>query len=287
MSSPGTVFVVVPVFNKVDATRACIGHLHAQRHPDIEIVVIDGGSTDDTVAVVAAEPDVTLIAGIGEQWWTGATWHGIEHALRTGSDDDFVLLLNNDTTFGPEMIEVLVRESLEHDAAVAPIAVDAIDGSVVNAGTTIDWQRFRMLHRRDVPETPGTWPTDVFEGRGTLVPLRMIRVVGNVDRERLPHYAADYEFSRRLARRGFRLLMTNRTEIRVHLDATALSKYTGPTSLKRLWWEATDKRSYRSYATQFTLIDLAGPERGRWKLKVRYVTRSFTRVLPARSRGPA
>ena len=207
---------------------ACIGHLRAQRHPDIEIVVIDGGSTDDTVSVVAAEPDVTLIAGIGEQWWTGATWHGIEHALRTGSDDDFVLLLNNDTTFGPEMIEVLVRESLEHDAAVAPIAVDAIDGSVVNAGTTIDWQRFRMLHRRDVPEAPSTWPTDVFEGRGTLVPLRMIRVVGNVDRERLPHYAADYEFSRRLARRGFRLLMTNRTEIRVHLDANRVEQVHRP-----------------------------------------------------------
>ncbi len=83
---------------------------------------------------------------------------------RAGSDDDFVLLLNNDTTFGPEMVEVLVRESIEHGAAVAPIAVDAIDGSIVNAGTTIDWRRFRMLHRRDVPRESSTWPTDVFDG---------------------------------------------------------------------------------------------------------------------------
>ena len=67
--------------------------------------------------------------------------------------------------------------------------------------------------------------------------------------------------------------MTNRTTVRVRLDETALASYDGPTSLKRLWFEATSKRSYRSYTTQFTFIDLAGPDRGRWKLKVRYVAR--------------
>ncbi len=139
-----------------------------------------------------------------------------------------------------------------------------------------------MMHRKTAPTEPATWPTDLFEGRGTLVPMHMIRAAGNVDREHLPHYAADYEFSQRLKRHGFRLLMTNRTTVRVRLDETALRKYDGPTSLKRLWFEATSKRSYRSYATQFTFIDLAGPDRGRWKLKVRYVARSVTRLLPQR-----
>ncbi len=247
-------------------------------------MVVDGGSTDDTAAVVGARPDVTLITDVGEQWWTGATWLGIDHALRAGGPEDFVLLLNNDTTFGPEMIDVLVRESLEHDAAVAPVVVDDDDGTVVAAGTTVDWRRFRLMHRKTMPSEPAVWPTDLFEGRGTLVPMRMIRVVGNVDRDRLPHYAADYEFSNRLKRHGFRLLMTNRTTVRVRLDETALASYDGPTSLKRLWFEATSKRSYRSYTTQFTFIDLAGPDRGRWKLKVRYVARSVTRLLPQRHR---
>ena len=138
-------------------------------------MVVDGGSTDDTAAVVGGRSDVTLITDVGEQWWTGATWLGIDHALRAGGPDDFVLLLNNDTTFGPEMIDVLVRESLEHDAAVAPIVVDDGDGTVVAAGTTVDWRRFRMMHRKTAPTEPATWPTDLFEGRGTLVPMHMIR----------------------------------------------------------------------------------------------------------------
>ena len=283
-TAAGSVFVVIPVFNRLQATLSCIDALAAQRYPHVHTVVVDGGSTDDTAAVVGARPDVTLITDVGEQWWTGATWLGIDHALRAGGPEDFVLLLNNDTTFGPEMIDVLVRESLEHDAAVAPVVVDDDDGTVVAAGTTVDWRRFRLMHRKTMPSEPAVWPTDLFEGRGTLVPMRMIRVVGNVDRDRLPHYAADYEFSNRLKRHGFRLLMTNRTTVRVRLDETALASYDGPTSLKRLWFEATSKRSYRSYATQFTFIDLAGPDRGRWKLKVRYVARSVTRLLPQRHR---
>ena len=118
--------------------------------------------------------------------------------------------------------------------------------TVVAAGTTVDWRRFRLMHRKTMPSEPAVWPTDLFEGRGTLVPMRMIRVVGNIDRDRLPHYAADYEFSNRLKRHGFRLLMTNRTTVRVRLDETALASYDGPTSLKRLWFEATSKRSYRA-----------------------------------------
>jgi GT2 family glycosyltransferase len=275
------VFVVIPVFNKVDATVRCLEDLRRQTHPDVRPVVVDGGSTDDTVAVVGARPDATLIADVGEQWWTGATWLGIDHALRHGGDGDYVMLLNNDTSLPPDMIEVLISESKQLGAVVAPVALDVSSGSVVNAGATIDWRKYRVHHRGTVPPGgPSTWATDVHEGRGTLVPLAMIRVAGNVDRERLPHYAADYEFSRRLARHGFPLAVTSRTSIGVHVDDTALYRYEGPTTLKRLWWEATSKRSYRSFATQFTLIDLAGPERGKWKLKVRYVARSVTRLVP-------
>ena len=129
-------------------------------------VVVDGGSTDDTVALVGEASDLTLIADVGEQWWTGATWLGIDHALRHGEDDDYVMLLNNDTALPPDMIEVLVAESQRLGAVVAPVALDASDGSVVIAGATIDWDKYRVHHRTAVPSgQPSTWPTDVHEGR--------------------------------------------------------------------------------------------------------------------------
>ena len=221
MANP-TVFVVIPVFNRIDATLHCLGDLREQTFPKVRIVVIDGGSTDDTVTQLSPMRDVHLISDVGEQWWTGATWFGIEHTLQHGGDDDYVMLLNNDTRFGPEMVEVLVGESLRFDAAVAPIA-RAENGSVVNSGTWIDWSTYEITQRMVEPdEIEATWPVDVLEGRGSLVPLHAIRTAGNVDHERLPHYAGDYEFTLRLARHGCPLMMTNCTSIEVDWDLDVL-----------------------------------------------------------------
>jgi len=283
MADP-TVFVVIPVFNRMDATLHCLDDLRSQTFPNIRIVVIDGGSTDDTVTRLSPMRDVHLISDVGEQWWTGATWFGVEHALEHGGDDDYVMLLNNDTRFGPEMVEVLVAESIRFDAAVAPIA-RAENGSVVNSGVWIDWSTYEITQRMVEPEeTRATWPVDVLEGRGSLVPLGAIRAAGNVDPARLPHYAGDYEFSLRLARHGCRLMMTNRTSIEVDWDLDVLLPYSRPVSFGRMWWELTNKRSFANVPIHFKLIDLAGPPQDRLRLKVRVLAHRFDEI---RRRTPA
>jgi GT2 family glycosyltransferase len=195
------------------------------------------------------------------------------------------MLLNNDTRFGPEMLEVLVAESVRLGAAVAPVARSA-DGSVVNGGTWIDWSTYVITQRMTEPAAPdSTWPVDVLEGRGSLVPIRAIRAAGNVDREQLPHYAGDYEFSLRLARHGCSLMMTNRTSIEVHWDLESLLQYSRPVSFGRMWWELTNKRSFANVPIHFKLIDLAGPPSGRWKLKLRVLSQRLDQVnrrTPAR-----
>ena len=277
---PSTVFVVIPVFNRLEETLSCINDLRRQRYPNVEIVVVDGGSTDGTVAELQKVSDVHLIWGVGEQWWTGATWLGIDHALARAGDDDFVMLLNNDTAFGPEMLDVLVEESLRLDAAVAPIA-RAADGSVVNAGTWIDWSTYVIEQRMSEPDVAeSTWSVGVLEGRGSLVPVRAIRAAGNVERVRLPHHAADYEFSLRIARHGCALMMTNRTSITVDWDVPVLMRYHDRASVRRIWWELTNRRSFVSIPVHFSLIDLACPDRGRWKLKVRFLRRTAVQMAP-------
>ena len=271
------VFVVIPVFNRVDTTLRCLDDLWSQTFPDLRIVVVDGGSTDDTVARLSPMSDVHLISDVGEQWWTGATWFGIEHALQHGGDDDYVMLLNNDTRFGPEMVEVLVAESIRFDAPVAPIA-RVEDGSIVNGGTWFDWKTYEITQGVQEPEASSTWSVDALEGRGSLVPIRAIRAAGNVDRERLPHYGADLEFSLRLARHGWPPMMTNRTSVTVDWDVADMRRYQEPASVRRIWWELTNRGSFVSIPVHFALIDLAAPPHGRWKLKARLLGRWIEKI---------
>ncbi len=277
---PPKVFVVVPVFERLEHTLSCVSLLNAQTYPNIEVVVVDGGSADGSVqSLRRAHPDITVIAEVGEQWWTGATWWGVDYALTHGAADDFVMLLNNDTSFSPDMVEVLVSESRRLGAVVAPIALGR-DGAVVNSGVWIDWRTYAITQRMDdAGPRETTWEVDALEGRATLVPLEMVRAAGNVERDRLPHYAGDYEFSLRLGHHGWPVMMTNRTSVTVDWDPERMSKYWTRASLKRLWWELTSQRSFVNFRAHFTLIDLAGPERGRRKLKVRLVGRRLSYAL--------
>jgi hypothetical protein len=63
---------------------------------------------------------------------------------------------------------------------------------------------------------------DVLPGRGTLVPLEVFRRIGTFNRRRLPHYGADYEFSIRARRAGFKLAVSHRATVYAKLRITGL-----------------------------------------------------------------
>jgi glycosyltransferase involved in cell wall biosynthesis len=45
--------VITVVFNGADTIRTCLDSVTGQTHPDVEFIVVDGRSTDNTVAIVA------------------------------------------------------------------------------------------------------------------------------------------------------------------------------------------------------------------------------------------
>jgi GT2 family glycosyltransferase len=54
--------VVVVNWNSKDDLEACLASLEAQTHPDLEVIVVDNGSTDGSVERVRERfPGVTLL----------------------------------------------------------------------------------------------------------------------------------------------------------------------------------------------------------------------------------
>jgi len=266
-----SVFVVIPVHNRLEFTRACLASLREQSYRDFHVVVLDDGSTDGTHAALAADyPDVTVLWGDGDLWWTGAMNRGLAWALPRAGRHDQVLALNNDTALPPDYLETLLALSaLRPNALIGSVAVAWDDHErIVDGGTCIDWCTTRSTSPADgltwthiQQHLSETVAVSVLSGRGTLIPVEAFRRLGLYDQTRLPHYGADWEFARRAQRAGFELLLSCRARLFVHEDATGVHPSAQTLSLRQFLRAYVDIRSPSNLRTRWQLARLcAEPE---------------------------
>ena len=211
------VYVVVSVRNRRRLTLQCLDKLEGQTWSELTVVVVDDGSTDGTREDIRRlYPTVQLLEGDGTLWWAGATNRGVAWCLKRASASDFVLTLNDDTVFEADYVELLVRTADRRlGSLVGSVVVDARDRqTVLDGGVTVNWftareaQPIRGRFLCELRESSRrAVSVDVLSGRGTLIPVEVYRRVGLYDERHLPHYAADYELSRRAARAGYGLLI--------------------------------------------------------------------------------
>lgn len=100
-----SVSVVVVTWNGLDLTTRCLDSLAAQELPgrDLEVVVVDNGSSDGTVEALRARDDVRVVALGRNTGFGGGVNAGV--AASTG---DVVVLVNNDAVAEPGYLAHLV-----------------------------------------------------------------------------------------------------------------------------------------------------------------------------------
>lgn len=110
------VVIVVLNWNGREDTLACLGSLQHLTPGDTRVVVVDNGSTDGSVdAIRQAFPAAELIENDKNLGYAEGNNVGIRYALDQGAD--FVLVLNNDTTCAPDLIDRLVAAAARHPRA--------------------------------------------------------------------------------------------------------------------------------------------------------------------------
>jgi GT2 family glycosyltransferase len=211
------VYVLIPAHNNRDDALRLLGCLGGQSYREFKTVLVDDGSTDGTAAAVVQRfPDVTVLRGNGHLWWTGANVCGVNHILRESKEGDFILLLNNDVTIGRDYIGRMVEASRAGGRClVGSTNVDAENPRSMHAGVWLD-DRLRMTVNSDeaVIRMGGIDDdVDALPGRGTLIPVEVFNTIGNFNARKLPHYGADYEFSIRAKRAGFRLIVSHKARV--------------------------------------------------------------------------
>ncbi len=124
------VTVVIPNWNGKRFLSTCLGSLRQQTFKDYETVLVDNGSTDDSVAFVNRNFSEVRVLPLPEN-------RGFSAAVNAGirvSRAEYVALLNNDTEVDPEWLEALVRaaESYPEAGSFASKLVDFNDRRILD-----------------------------------------------------------------------------------------------------------------------------------------------------------
>ena len=201
------VAVVVPNWNGGRVLETCLASLRNQTFEDFATILVDNGSTDDSVAFVNENfPESRVISLQDNRGFSAAANAGIE-----ASGSEYVVLLNNDTETDPGWLEALMSKADEYPAAgfFASKLADFHDRRFLDgAGDALRLSGlpYRLGHgERDLGQFDE--PTSVFGACGAAAMYRrsMLEKIGLFD-EDFVSYCEDGDLSFRAHLAGYRCL---------------------------------------------------------------------------------
>jgi GT2 family glycosyltransferase len=234
MQISSTTWIVIPVYNRKAFTLGCLASLARQTFSDFSVVVVDDGSTDGTSEVIRETfPEVHLIQGSGELWWSEATNLGVLHAKQHGAS--VVITLNDDLECAPDYLARLLEASrLYPKALLGCAAYDISTGALTNNGEFIDW-KFARFQRPSRAKGLNLNEVSHLPGRGMLVPMAAFNKVGLFDAEGLPQYGADYDFSMRARSAGYDTFCVTNAKIYSYSAESGTAKLCSQRSVQNYW----------------------------------------------------
>jgi GT2 family glycosyltransferase len=242
------VFIIIPVHNRINYTVDCIESLKQISYKNYQIVVIDDGSTDGTEEILNEKyPEVKVVKGDGNLWWSGAINKGIEYAIKENAD--YVLTLNNDVMVDKDFLTYLVESAESEENTLVSSIIYHYDApeKVWFAGGGISWigkGGIYILYKIDNDKCK--WLT----GMSVLIRTSYFNDIGLVDNRNFPHYMGDCEFSHRAYKKGYKLKVEGKSKIWNKTESTGIyiDVFERKLSLIRLF---NDMKSHANFRANF------------------------------------
>ncbi|HEY5749073.1 MAG TPA: glycosyltransferase family 2 protein [Chryseolinea sp.] len=230
------VFVIIPVYNRRTITLQCLEQLRSNGDLGwLKVVVVDDRSPDGTGSAVKERfPEVDVIYGDGNLWWSGGIKMGMEYACQNSAN--FIVWLNDDCFPAPGCVKTLV----EHATNSGEIALSApFRGEHYYGGFLKTKFGLKML-----PFSPDTIQAcETFNGNLVCIPRLVVATIGYPDATRLPQCGADTDYGLRATSAGFRAVVVGAAKswIRSEMHSAARSilrdKVTPADIVKSWFWK--------------------------------------------------
>ncbi len=208
MSVP-RVSIVTPSYNQAQFIEKTILSVITQDYPDIEYIIIDGGSTDGSQEIIKKYE--SKIA-----YWVSEKDSGQSDAINKGfrkCTGEYVAWINSDDLYVEGAISRIVKYFSEHpDVDMVHGNIDFIDGhgKLMETVRTSDFTLPELLITNRVSQPSVFWKRKIFSEAGYL--------------DELFHYVMDYDFWIRVAM-GYNVKHIGSTvaQFRLHGESKTLS----------------------------------------------------------------
>lgn len=194
------VWIVLLNFNGWADTRKCLASLERLTYERWSAVLVENASAEDHLAAIESEfPWCHTLRRTTNGGWAGGNNSGIQYALERGADQ--VVLLNNDTTVAPNLLDRLISAAEAHPeyGVIGPVIrfMEPPHEVMTDGCTYNDARQPGFLQRLPVPlemtGEPAVTPVDIVNGCCMMVARRVFEEVGLIDeRFFLVHEESDF-----------------------------------------------------------------------------------------------
>lgn len=204
--------IVIPTHNRKNHLRVVLDCIKNQRIDGvhIETIVVVDGSTDGTIEMLENDfPEVHIVKGTGNWWFTKSLNEGIKFSERF--NPSHVLTLNDDVELPKDYLSnlILSYNQIGKNCVMGSASYSLSDPKILLFAGVKEINKFRLKYicyyesykKISSQSLSGSYISKVLPTRGMLFPLSLAKKLNYFD-EIFPQYGSDYDFTLRALKEG-------------------------------------------------------------------------------------
>ena len=211
MSNLDKVSIILVNYNGKDYNKECIESIFNSSYKNIEVIVIDNDSNDNSVNLLMDQfgKNIDLMLSKNNLGFSGANNIGIQKALKNGCD--YIVLLNNDTIIDRDLILNMIKASKEENDAIISPKIYYYDNKDIiwSAGADMRWKKGvtdqRGINQKDDGSFDKREEVEFGTGCWLLIPSKIISEVGLLSDDYFLYYE-DTDYCMKVRNKGYKIV---------------------------------------------------------------------------------